>query len=221
MVSTPTTHKPPPRQSTGGPLRIAVRRTPAELHYLADIDTGWIVTSAQRIVCTKSTSFPLEQRKDWQSDLVIHLWSVSDKYRADYANTAQYNSPQSAWRAWAYTVMQSKLCNLLESALAEARNLPRATQEPELSTLPDLLERVGIERITDALAIVARQEVATLLARDTHVVEALAQAGGQSGALAELERELRITRHTLRLSLDRIRRAMLSVGMVPDAAEAG
>lgn len=197
------------------PLRLSVRRTPAEVLYLSDSTCGWISNTAQRIITERGSSFPLDQRQDWQADLALYLWRSANKYDPT-RDKRHYNNPQSAWRAWAYKLMQNEFCDLLTRALNESRYLPRAEPSADITTLPDLLSRVGIDGIRTALTSAAMQEVEERLARDFRVIEYLAEAGGQEGAFADLERELRITRYQVGVSVGRIRRAMEQVGLTPN-----
>lgn len=207
------------RAGAPSPLRLTVARTPAELLYISEMD--WVRRAATHITSTRGGSYPLEARRDWQAEMVNHLWRNANRFDASRAEgSARERASNEAdtptpWRKWANTVLHNRFFDLISRAAEEAKRLPPATEQ-EQASLPDMLAGLALDTLAGEIRRVAQQEIEAIYARDMRVAEYLSEAGGQRGAQADLIRELGITPPLLSQSMGRIRRAMLAVGLSPN-----
>lgn len=207
------------RAGAPSPLRLTVARTPAELLYISELE--WVRRAATHITSTRGGSYPLEIRRDWQAEMVNHLWRNANRFDSSRAEgSARERASNDAdaptpWRKWANTVLHNRFFDLISRAAEEAKRLPPTTEQ-EQASLPDMLAGLALDTLAGEIRRVAQQEIEALYARDMRVAEYLSEAGGQRGAQADLIRELGITPPLLSQSMGRIRRAMLAVGLSPN-----
>ena len=205
--------------SIGADLGITVRHTAhraQDPYQLFAQNQQWAKGAAATIIRRCASSWSPECHRDWQIELVTHLWFASGRYEQERGD----------WRSWAYKVMLNRMQNLIDSAIYRARAEKQAELENRASLLsgaPDpgqvALDKAIVSSVATELRRMADSEAQEAYRRDNSVLMHIAKCGADYGTWVELQQALGTDRAGILRCRARIAEAMVAVGIVEQEAQ--